>query len=73
VSGNTSLPEVVGDAGVCVDPFDIEQIAAAIEHMIDDSGHRAALRVRATQQSRHFSWERAAVQTWTVLSQAMAS
>ena len=73
VSGNTSLPEVVGDAGVCVNPFDIEQIAGAIEHVIDDSEHRAALRIRATQQSQRFSWERAAVQTWTVLSQAMAS
>jgi glycosyltransferase involved in cell wall biosynthesis len=73
VSDNTSLPEVVGDAGVCVNPFDIEQIAAAIEHLIDDSEHRAALRIRATQQSRRFSWERAAVQTWAVLSQAMTS
>jgi glycosyltransferase involved in cell wall biosynthesis len=73
VSANTSLPEVVGDAGVCVNPFDIEQIAAAIEHVIDDSEHRAALRIRATQQSQRFSWERAAVQTWTVLSQAMTS
>ena len=73
VSGNTSLPEVVGDAGVCVNPFDVEQIAAAIEHVIDDSEHRATLRIRATQQSRRFSWERAAIQTWTVLSQAMTS
>jgi glycosyltransferase involved in cell wall biosynthesis len=73
VSGNTSLPEVVGDAGVCVNPFDIEQIAAAIEHVIDDSEHRAALRIRATRQSQHFSWERAAVQTWAVLSQVMTS
>jgi glycosyltransferase involved in cell wall biosynthesis len=73
VSGNTSLPEVVGDAGVCVNPFDIEQIAAAMEHVIDDSEHRAALRIRATEQSRHFSWERAAAHTWTVLNQAMTS
>jgi len=56
-----------------VDPFDIEQIAAAIEHLIDDSEHRAALRAQATQQSRHFSWERAALQTWTVLSEAMTA
>ena len=73
VSSNTSLPEVVGDGGVYVDPFDIEQIAAAIERLIDDSEHRAALRARATQQSRHFSWERAALQTWTVLSAAMTA
>jgi glycosyltransferase involved in cell wall biosynthesis len=73
VSDNTSLPEVVGDAGVCVNPFDVEQIAAAIEHVIDNSELRAALRVRAAEQSRRFTWERAAVQTWTVLSEAMTS
>jgi glycosyltransferase involved in cell wall biosynthesis len=73
VSSNTSLPEVVGDGGLYVDPFDIEQIAAAIEHLIDDSEHRAVLRARATLQSRHFSWERTALQTWTVLSEAMTA
>jgi glycosyltransferase involved in cell wall biosynthesis len=73
VSSNTSLPEVVGDGGLFVDPFDIEQIAAAIEQLIGDSEHRAALRARAIQQSRHFSWELTALQTWTVLSEAMTA
>jgi glycosyltransferase involved in cell wall biosynthesis len=71
VSDNTSLPEVVGDGGIYVDPFDPDQIAAAIERVVDDSALRAALRARAGQQSRRFSWTRAAAQTWTVLREAM--
>jgi glycosyltransferase involved in cell wall biosynthesis len=73
VSDNTSLPEVVGDGGIYVDPFDTDQIAAAIERLIDDSALRATLRARASQQSRRFSWAHAAAQTWTVLTEAMAS
>ena len=73
VSDNTSLPGVVGDGGIYVDPFDTDQIAAAIERMIDDSALRATLRARASQQSRRFSWAHAAAQTWTVLTEAMVS
>ena len=73
VSNNTSLPEVVGDGGIYVDPFDPDQIATAIERVVDDSALRATLRARAVQQSRRFSWARAAAQTWTVLTEAMAS
>jgi glycosyltransferase involved in cell wall biosynthesis len=73
VSDNTSLPEVVGDGGIYVDPFDPDQIAAAIERVVDDSELRAALRERAGQHSRRFSWAHAAAQTWTVLREAMAS
>lgn len=73
VSDNTSLPEAVGDGGIYVDPFDPDQIAAAIERVVDDSALRATLRARAVQQSRRFSWACAAAQTWAVLQEAMAS
>ena len=33
VGNRTSLPEVVGDAGVLVDPFDVDEIAAGIERV----------------------------------------
>jgi glycosyltransferase involved in cell wall biosynthesis len=73
VSDNTALPEAVGDGGIYVDPFDPDQIAAAIERVVDDSALRATLRARGGQQSRRFSWASAADQTWTVLREAMAS
>jgi glycosyltransferase involved in cell wall biosynthesis len=72
VAGNTSLPEVVGDAGLQVNPYDVEDIAAAIERVIDDSHLRETLAARAAQHSRQFNWERTATQTWNVLSEAIA-
>jgi len=72
VADNTSLPEVVGDAGFQVNPYDIEDIAAAIERVIDDSELRRTLAARAARHSRQFNWECTATQTWNVLSEAMA-
>ncbi|MBV8360375.1 MAG: glycosyltransferase family 1 protein, partial [Deltaproteobacteria bacterium] len=66
------LPEVVGDAGFQVNPYDIEDIAAAIERVIDDSELRRTLAVRAARHSRQFNWECTATQTWNVLSESMA-
>ena len=37
VGNRTSLPEVVGDAALMVDPFDVEAIGAAIKRLINDS------------------------------------
>lgn len=73
VANNSSLPELTGDAGIAVDPYDTEAIAEAIEHVIGDSSHREALAVRAAERSRGFSWERSAAQTWRVLAGEVAS
>ena len=57
VAGNrTSLPEVVGDAGLLVDPFDVEALAEAIVRVIDDSALRERLRRRGFERASHFSW-----------------
>jgi glycosyltransferase involved in cell wall biosynthesis len=61
ITGNrTSLPEVVRDAGLLVDPFDIDALASAIARMIDDSDLRARLRVKGVERARHFSWRETA-------------
>ena len=72
VAGNTSLPEVVGDAGFRVNPYDAEDIAAAIQRVVDDSNLRETLEARAVRHSQQFSWEYTTTLTWDVLSEAMA-
>jgi glycosyltransferase involved in cell wall biosynthesis len=62
-SDRSSLPEVVGDGGVLVDPLDQDALAQAILDVYRDSGHRADLAVRATARARQFTWERFAEQT----------
>jgi glycosyltransferase involved in cell wall biosynthesis len=73
VADNSSLPEVVGDGGIAVDPYDTEAIAAAIEQLIEDSALREALEARGIERSRRFSWDRSADLTWGILTDAMRS
>ncbi|MBC8031995.1 MAG: glycosyltransferase family 4 protein [Pyrinomonadaceae bacterium] len=67
IAGNrTSLPEVVGDAGVLVDPFEVDSIAAAIEKVIGDSDLRLKLRVKGLERAQLFDWRQTARQTLAV-------
>jgi len=66
----TSVPEVVGDAGLLVNPFDEDAIGAAIARLIDDRGLRDALRARGRERAALFSWTETARQTLQVYEQA---
>lgn len=56
VSNASSLPEVVGDAGVLVNPYDVRSIADGIRRVLDDSVLRDALKTRGVARARAFSW-----------------
>jgi glycosyltransferase involved in cell wall biosynthesis len=60
VGNKTSLPEVVGDAGLLVDPFDVEALAQALASLIDDESLRANLSAEGIKQARRFSWRETA-------------
>lgn len=63
----TSLPEVVGDAGMMVDPFDVSAIAAAMEKLLEDQSLADALAHRGLQRAGTFTWESTARRTLEVL------
>jgi glycosyltransferase involved in cell wall biosynthesis len=69
----SSLPEVVGDAGVLMDPYDIEGMAQALLMMLEDTGQRAAFRARGLARAATFSWSHTATQTFQAYEQAMAA
>ncbi len=54
----TALPEVVGDAGLLVDPYDTDGWADAMQQMLDDPDLRAELVERGFARAGEFSWER---------------
>jgi glycosyltransferase involved in cell wall biosynthesis len=66
VGNATSLPEVVGDAGLQVDPFDIEAIAGAIGELLNNPALRKELSVRGLERARMFDWRETARQTLKV-------
>jgi glycosyltransferase involved in cell wall biosynthesis len=57
-SNMSSIPEVVGDAAVLVDPYDVSSIADGLERVLGDPALRATLVARGHERVRLFSWER---------------
>jgi glycosyltransferase involved in cell wall biosynthesis len=57
-SNVSSLPEVVGQAALMIDPYDPEAIAGAMRRVLTDAALRSELRTRGLDRARSFSWER---------------
>jgi len=60
VSNRSSLPEVVGDVGLLVDPDDPNSIAKALERALTDDGWRIAHQAAGIGRAQQFTWERSA-------------
>jgi glycosyltransferase involved in cell wall biosynthesis len=56
----TSLPEVVGDAAILVDPLDVGDIARGMLEVLSDEACRLALRARGLVRAQAFSWDETA-------------
>lgn len=72
-SNVTSIPEIVGDAGILVDPVQDEQLANAMDELAGDEKRLAALKSAAQQRAALFSWERAAQDTLTLYEKSIAT
>ncbi len=66
-SNNTSLPEVIGEAGILVDPFQVHEIARAMEQVATTPALRESLIGKGRVQRTKFSWERTADLLWDSL------
>jgi alpha-1,3-rhamnosyl/mannosyltransferase len=65
-SNVSSLPEVVGDAGILIDPSDETGLRQKLLMLIEDPGQRDAFAVRSREQASSFTWEKCAQQTVNV-------
>lgn len=59
-SNQTSIPEVVGEAALLVNPFEVESITNAIKNLVFDVNLRQSLIQKGTQQAKKFSWDNSA-------------
>jgi len=67
VTSNTfAMPEVVGDAGLLVNPYDFQEIGDAIYSLLKDKELREVLIKKGLERVKIFSWEKAAKQTLAV-------
>jgi glycosyltransferase involved in cell wall biosynthesis len=72
-SSVSSLPEVVGDAAVLVNPENVFDIARGIREVLLDDNLRADLVRRGREQAGRFSWERTARQMLEIYQEAAGS
>ena len=66
-----SLPEVVGDAAVIVDPHHTEDIAQGLEKLFLDAALRERLQKEGLRRAAMFSWENAAAALYDVYQEAL--
>ncbi|MBW9223589.1 glycosyltransferase family 4 protein [Methanothermococcus sp. SCGC AD-155-E23] len=59
-SNTSSLPEVVGDAGIMVDPYDVDGLAKAMYEVLTNDGLREELRKRGLERAKLFNWKKCA-------------
>ncbi|HEY7780006.1 MAG TPA: glycosyltransferase family 1 protein [Ktedonobacterales bacterium] len=68
-SERTSLPEVVGSAGILINPEDPDALGAAIQRVLSSRDLRDDLRARALARARQFSWDQVAVETSAIYAE----
>ncbi|MFA5927100.1 MAG: glycosyltransferase family 1 protein [Patescibacteria group bacterium] len=67
ISSNVScMPEVLGDAPLYFDPYDVDDIAGAIEQTVESRELRNDLIKKGLVQAKKYSWDKAARETWEV-------
>jgi alpha-1,3-rhamnosyl/mannosyltransferase len=70
-SNKTSLPEVVGDAGLMVDPDDVDAMRESLRELLEDRVRAAELGERGLARAQTFSWDRCARETFAVYQGVM--
>ena len=68
-----SIPELVGEAGLLLDPLDVDAWTRAIVSVVTDSGARAELAARSARRAAQYSWARTARETAAVFRAAALS
>lgn len=58
VADNTCLPEVGGDAVLCFDPFNVEDISRKMKELIENDQLRSELVSKGSERLKLFSWEK---------------
>lgn len=72
-SNVSSLPEVAGNAALLVNPLDVEDIAHAVQRILDDADLCQTLIAAGFQQAKQFTWEKSARQLRQIYTDVLAA
>ncbi len=67
-SSSTSLPEVAGDAGLLVNPYNTDELTFALEQAVEDENLRKIMIEKGLSQAQQFSWSKTAEETLKILT-----
>ncbi len=70
-SNTSSLPEVVGDSALTIDPYNVREIAEAMELLLLDEGLYRSYADKGRERAQLFSWEKTAAKTLNALDPAL--
>ena len=59
----SSIPEIVEDGGILIDPFDLKSLMYSMEALLNDENIRNELSTKALKQSSKYSWEKSSEKT----------
>ena len=62
-SNISSIPEVVGDGGILIDPFNMKNLIYSLEALLNDKKIRDELSSKALERAAKFSWEKTSEKT----------
>jgi glycosyltransferase involved in cell wall biosynthesis len=70
-SNTSSLPEVVGDAGIMIDPYNVDALVGAMREVLSNDNLRENMIKRGLERAKMFSWEKTARETLKVYKEVM--
>jgi glycosyltransferase involved in cell wall biosynthesis len=70
-SNTSSLPEVVGEAGIMIDPNDINSLTESMYTVLTDKGLKEELSKKSLERAKMFSWKKTAAETWKIYEQVL--
>lgn len=71
-SNTSSIPEVVGDAALLINPFDTEELKDGMEKLLEDEKLSQELSEKGYARSKEFTWDRTAAKTLNIYEEAYA-
>ncbi|MCM0649690.1 glycosyltransferase family 4 protein [Clostridium swellfunianum] len=65
-SNLTSIPEVVGDAGILINPYNEQELESSLVKLLNDSKLKEEYSMKGLERAKNFSWEKTALDTLEV-------
>jgi glycosyltransferase involved in cell wall biosynthesis len=71
-SNTSSLPEVVGNAGIMVDPHDINSLSEAMANVLKDKELRHRMSRDGLKRSKMFTWEKTVSEVLKIYNEVLS-